>query len=232
MNLGPGRKATAMLLVLALFAFADISARAQIASGVAKEQLQRLYDGNRRYLQNGPQRPNQRPNGGAQTPFAAVVSCADARVAPEILFDQGVNDLFVVRVAGNTVGDPASQHPAETDTIQLQSLGYAVNSLGVKLIVVLGHDQCGAVRGALGQCGQPSIGPMFQNVCPAVRRIVAASWIKPDDRMTPTIAGNVEDQVKLLKQTPPFAEKVKKGELRIVGALYELTDGKVSVFIL
>ena len=131
----------------------------------------------------------------------------------------------MVRVAGNTVGDPASQRTAVTNTIQLQSLGYTVNSLGVKLIVVLGHVECGAVKGALDQCDQSSIGPLFQNICPAVRRTKASSIKNPKEWLMPTMAGNIQDQVNLLKATPPFAEMVKNKELRIVGGFYDLGIG-------
>lgn len=221
---------TASLLTLMLVACMASAANAQNSATVAAEQLKRLEDGNKRYVDNRAQRSGQRPVGGDQTPIAAVLSCSDARVPPEILFDQGVNDLFVVRVAGNTAGDPVA-HPAVTDTAQLQSLAYAVQSLKVKLIVVLGHVDCGAVKGALAHCGPSSIGPMFQNICPAVRRIAASSIKNPQEWLRPTMAGNIQDQVNLLKSTPPFADMVKNKELRIVGGFYEIGTGHVSMFL-
>jgi carbonic anhydrase len=200
------------------------SALAQTNSRVAATQLQKLLNGNRRYFGNRTRHVNQRPNGGPQYPFAAIVSCSDARVPPEILFDQGVNDLFVVRVAGNTVGDPAAAHPAVIDTVQLQSLAFAVQALQVRLILVLGHDQCGAVKGALSQCGQPSIGPMFQNICPAVSSVKESKQQLPD-----AIAANVRNQVKLLQATPPFAEMVTNNQLRIVGGVNNIATGRVTL---
>jgi carbonic anhydrase len=216
----------AALLTVALFVCVT-GPGAHSQNTTAAAQLERLLDGNRRYINNHARHPGQRPSGAHQTPFAAIVSCSDARVPPEILFDQGVNDLFVVRVAGNTVDDPAVAHPAVTDTIQLQSLAYAVQSLKVKLIVVMGHEQCGAVGGALQKCGQSAIGPMFQNICPAVNQ-VASSKIEPDQRLASAIAGNVQQQVKLLKATSPFKELVDNNQLRIVGAVYSF-DGKVTI---
>jgi len=214
------------MLLLPLYAATPV--RAQAAGNVAAVQLQKLLNGNRRYVADRVRRHNQRPNGGPQYPFAAVLSCSDARVPPEILFDQGVNDLFVVRVAGNTADDPAAAHPTVTDSVQLQSLAYAAQVLGVKLIVVLGHDQCGAVKGALEKCGQSAIGPMFQNVCPALHGIGAAG---SNNKLKEAVAANVRSQVALLKSTPPFAEMVKRNQLRIVGAVTDIDTGRVSLVI-
>jgi carbonic anhydrase len=217
----------ALLLTLDLIVCAAVAAAAQGRQTTAAAQLQRLLDGNQRYVNGHPRHPGQRPTGATQTPFAAILSCADARVPPEIVFDQGVNDLFVVRVAGNTADDPAAAHPAVTDTVQLQSLAYAVQTLKVKLIVVMGHEHCGAVGGALQKCGQSAIGPMFQNICPAVNQ-VASSKAESGDRLASAIQANVDDQVKLLKATSPFKEMVDSNQLRIVGAVYAF-DGKVAI---
>jgi carbonic anhydrase len=217
-------------LIFLMVGFSAAAAHAQTGSTVAATQLQRLLNGNRRYYTDRARRPNDRPTGGAQYPFVALVSCSDARVPPEILFDQGVNNLFVVRVAGNTVDDPAVAHPALIDTVQLQSLDFAVAALGVKLIVVLGHEQCGAVRGAIAKCGQPQIGPMFQNICPAVNDTASRSG--PDARLESTIVANVRRQVTLLRSTPPFAGLVRSNQLRIVGALNNITTGVATVVVL
>lgn len=219
-----------LVSMLMLVACVAAPARAQDGSTVAAVQLQKLLNGNRRYVNNRARHVNQRPNGGPQYPFAAILSCSDARVPPEILFDQGVNELFLVRVAGNTADDPAAAHPAVIDSVQLQSLDYAVQVLKVKLIVVLGHDQCGAVKGALEKCGQPSIGPMFQNICPAVRK-VAASSKEPGGQLKAAIEANVQDQVNLLKATPPFAEMVGNKQLRIVGAFSDINNGRVTLVV-
>jgi carbonic anhydrase len=223
------KRKMAGLLTLALIACLAAPVSAE-TSTVGATQLQRLQNGNRRYVNNRSRNPNDRPNGGTQYPFAAILSCSDARVPPEILFDQGVNDLFVVRVAGNTVDDPASAHRAVIDSVQLQSLAFAVRSLNVKLIVVLGHDQCGAVKGALQKCGQPDIGPMFQNICPAARA-VAGSSKEPDQQLKAAIGANVQDQVNVLKSTPPFAAMVKDGQLRIVGGFTDIKTGRVSILV-
>ena len=108
------------------------------------DPLQRLIDGNRRYVDGRLQHPNQTPArreevARGQKPFAAVVACADSRVAPEVVFDQGLGDLFVLRVAGNVAND-----------MILGSLEYAVLHLGVGLVAVIGHKGCGAVQAAIG----------------------------------------------------------------------------------
>jgi carbonic anhydrase len=214
-------------VVAAFWAFQVAATEPQTNAVPAAQALERLTKGNGRYVDNKPQRSNSRPVGRYQTPFAAVVSCADARVPVEILFDQGVNDVFVVRVAGNTVGDPASA-PASTDTVQLQSLAFAVTTLRVNLIFVLGHEECGAVQGALGLCGGSGIGPMFQNVCSTVGG-TQQPQVPPDQRLRSTVAANVQSQVNLLKRTPPFADLVKQGALKVVGGVYELKSGRVNV---
>jgi carbonic anhydrase len=212
-------------MLLALIAFAAAPVGAQQQRTVAAPQFQRLINGNRRYVNDRSRHPSQRPTAGPQYPFAAILSCSDARVPPEILFDQGVNDLFVVRVAGNTVDNPASAKRAVVDSVQLQSLAYAVQTMGVKLIVVLGHERCGAVMGAIQKCGESSIGPMFQNICPAVTKVAGNSSIQPGGRVMPTVEGNVRDQINVLKQMEPFKKLVDSKELRIVGGIYLGTGG-------
>lgn len=115
------------------------------------EALSRLKDGNARYVKGKLKHPNAAPARRAevaqkQTPFAAILSCADSRVPPEIVFDQGVGDLFVVRTAGQAVGD-----------IELASLEYAVEHLGASMIVVLGHERCGAVKATLEAVFPPPV---------------------------------------------------------------------------
>ncbi len=111
----------------------------------AAAALQQLLDGNARYKADKATRPDSRPSAAAQHPAAVVLSCSDSRVPPEILFDQGVGSLFVVRAAGNTYGQ-----------LKLESIEYAVAHLGTRLIVVLGHDQCGAVKAAVQEYPKPT----------------------------------------------------------------------------
>ena len=219
-------RAAACLVVSVFVACAYALADVQTNTVPADQALDLLKQGNEHYVADKAHHVKSRPVGGAQTPIAAVVSCADARVPPEILFNQGVNSLFVVRVAGNTVGNPDMVNPVAKDTIKMQSLAYAVEHLKVNLIIVLGHQKCGAVNGALSQCGKKDIGPMFQNICPAV---LETSKTPKDQRLPATIAANVVDQVKLLKRTPPFSDLVKAGTLKIVGGVYDIGSGKVDI---
>jgi carbonic anhydrase len=185
-----------------------------------------LTAGNGRFSSHTATRPNQCPWGIAQTPFAAILSCADARVPPEILFDTGVNELFIVRVAGNTVGAPTINSDAES--IMAQSLSFGVQVVGVKVIVVLGHTSCGAVNGALAPCdaGQGAGGPMLQNICPAAA--ATRSITDLDKRQNATVIENVILTVKLIGETPPFKGEIRKGRLAVVGGVYDIGTGKVT----
>ncbi len=219
-------RVAACLMVTVLIACAAALADEATNTVPADKALELLIKGNEAYVAGKAHHKKLRPVGGAQTPIAAVVSCADARVPPEILFNQGVNSLFVVRVAGNTVGNPEMVNPVAKDTIKMQSLAYAVEHLKVNLIIVLGHQKCGAVKGALTECGKKDIGPMLQNICPAVAE---TSKMPEEQRWSATIAGNVVDQVKLLKRTPPFSDLIKAGTLKIVGGVYDIGSGKVDI---
>lgn len=220
------KRAAACLAISIFVACACAWAATETNTVPADKALELLVKGNDAYVADKAHHKKSRPVGGAQTPIAAVVSCADARVPPEILFNQGVNSLFVVRVAGNTVGNPEMVNPVAKDTIKMQSLAYAVQTLKVNLIIVLGHQKCGAVNGALSECGKKGIGPMFQNICPAVAQ---TSKTPHDQRLSATIAANVVDQVNLLKRTPPFSDLIKAGTLKIVGGVYDIGSGKVDI---
>jgi carbonic anhydrase len=222
------KRAAVCLVVTVLLACAAAVADVATNTVSADQALEQLIKGNEAFVSDRAHHLKPRPVGGAQTPIAAVVSCADARVPPEILFHQGVNSLFVVRVAGNTVGNPDAVNPVAKDTIKLQSLAYAVEHLKVNLIVVLGHQKCGAVNGALGECGKKGIGPMFQNICPAVLQTQQAE-VPQDQRLQATIANNVRDQVNLIKRTTPFSDLIKAGTLKVVGGVYDIGSGKVDI---
>jgi carbonic anhydrase len=176
--------------------------------------LQRLLDGNARFVGNHTLRPNARPSSAPQHPFAAILSCADSRVPPEMIFDQGVGDIFVVRVAGNTY-----------DRLAFDSLHYAIAHLGARLIVVMGHDQCGAVAAAVKAYPDSKAAPMLTNIFPAV----AATRGQPGDPVVNAIAENARLVAQRLAAEPDLAPMVASGELRIVPARYNLTTGEVSV---
>jgi carbonic anhydrase len=191
-----------------------------------KAAFNQLAAGNDRFFHRSATRPNQCPWGIAQTPYATILSCSDARVPPEILFDTGVNELFIVRVAGNTAGAPTITTAA--DSIMSQSLAYGVQVVGTKIILVLGHTSCGAVKGALEPCdaGQGAGGPMLQNICPAAA--ATRGIADPDKRRAATVIQNVILTVKLISKMSPFRGEIRKRKLAIVGGVYDIGTGKVT----
>jgi len=194
----------------------------------ADEALKALMDGNKRFVESvngGPRRSEERRMEVTlgQAPFAVILACADSRVAPEILFDQGIGDLFVVRVAGNVVDT--------TNTGVQGSLEYGVLALGAPLIMVLGHSRCGAVAGAIealqkGTQFPGSINDIVQDIEPAVKK---AKGEKGDLLHNSNIA-NVELGVETLKNSDPvISDLVKKGKVKVVGANYDLKTGEVKL---
>lgn len=190
--------------------------------------LARLLDGNKRFARGEPAHPGRKPADFAplaegQAPLAAIVGCADSRVAPEVLFDQGVGDLFVVRVAGNVISGAGA-------TVK-GSIEYAVAELGVRLVLVLGHDQCGAVKAALKHISDNDPLPgAIADLVGTIRPAAEAVQGKPGNVLDNAIRANVERGVERLKGLDPIlAGPVKAGKVKVVGAVYGLRDGKVTV---
>jgi len=157
----------------------------------------------------------QRELAAGQHPHAAILSCADSRVAPEIVFDQGLGDLFDVRVAGNVAGD------AET-----ASLEYAAEHLHCPLLVVMGHQKCGAVSAAVEGGDAPGHLP---TLIAAIKPAVDAAAALPGDRIENAVRINVQNVVRQLRErTPILTEAATGGHLKIVGAVYSLDTGKVE----
>jgi carbonic anhydrase len=215
----------AMVVAVCILATARVLAAADAGTPTISpaEAMQRLMAGNERFQNDKTGHPllhSERREEliGGQSPFAVILSCSDSRVPPELIFDQGLGGLFVVRIAGNTVTRAG-----------LESIDYAVSHLGTNLIMVLGHDKCGAVKGALGQCSsKPDAGlaEIFANICSAVD---LARKKSADDLESRAIDLNVTEQVKILKQSPLFKKRVADGSLKIVGARYNLQSGKVEL---
>ncbi|MCU0384092.1 MAG: carbonic anhydrase [Cyclobacteriaceae bacterium] len=185
------------------------------------EALKRLKDGNQRFIEGKSVKPNQDFNrikevAGGQHPFATIVGCSDSRVPNEIIFDQGVGDLFIVRTAGQ-VSTYASWG----------SIEFAEEVLGTKLIVVLGHTQCGAVNAAVTLPEVPGhIVTLINAIKPAVTR---ARMLPHDNLLDASIKENVLMQVEQLKSLEPvLAKRVREGSIKIVGAIYHLQTGKVE----
>lgn len=190
------------------------------AADKPSDPLQRLVDGNQRFVAGQPEHPRQSPARRAelaesQAPFAVVLACADSRVAPEIVFDQGLGDLFVVRVAGNVI-----------DNTALGSIEYAVEHLHAPLVVVLGHERCGAVTAAVkGGHADGHIHSIVQAIEPAVQ----AAKSGPGDAVDNTIRANVRRVTMQLQHAEPIlAELVKAGKVKVVGGRYDLDTGAVE----
>jgi carbonic anhydrase len=205
-------------------------ARAEQASmpKTPDEALKKLMEGNRRFadgLTKSPRRTVEvrKEVAQGQKPFAAILACADSRVPPEIIFDQGIGDLFVVRVAGNIV------NPSNYGV--LGSLEYGVLALGASVIMVLGHTRCGAVTGAIEavQKGKEYPGAI-NDIVNAIGPAVVAAKNEPGDLLDNSIVSNVRLGVDTLTgSVPVLAGKVREGKVKIVGANYDLYTGEVKI---
>jgi carbonic anhydrase len=194
----------------------------------AGDALQRLLDGNKRYVGNklgtcaATNSAAREHLSRTQHPYAIILSCSDSRVPPELIFDKTLGEIFVIRVAGN-VADP----------IILGSIEYATEHLGSPLIMVLGHERCGAVTAAVNAKGKPegNIGAIISAIQPAARK---AKEIYKGGFSEELIECAVEVNAKavaasLTKRSKVLAEQLKEGKIKIVAAKYDLDDGKVTL---
>ncbi|WP_034355602.1 carbonic anhydrase [Deinococcus phoenicis] len=187
-----------------------------------------LKDGNARFFSGQATRPEADANQRralimGQTPFATVLACSDSRVPVEIVFDQGLGDLFVVRVAGNVVEGGV-----------LGSLEYATEHLDVRLIVVMGHEGCGAVAAAMLPADQLAREPenlrhLITAIQPCVRDLPPIRDKKA--RMREAVLNNVRHQVAALRQQPVIQAAEARGQIRVIGAFYEIGSGAVDFLI-
>jgi len=194
----------------------------------ADEALRLLQEGNARFVAGRSTRSCRVPddfNASAegQSPMAVIVACADSRVSPEILFDQGVGDIFVIRVAGNVV-DGAGV------TVK-GSIEYGVAELNAPLIMVLGHSNCGAVKAAIKHIDANDTLPgAIEGLVALVKPAVQATRTESGDKLENAIRANVVTGVTKLRGLPPIIAKgVAAGTVKVVGATYELHTGKVTL---
>jgi carbonic anhydrase len=186
--------------------------------------LKRLLKGNERYVEGESLRHEFKREREAlvagQNPFAAILSCADSRIAPEYAFDSGRGDLFVCRVAGNFASDEV-----------VASLEYAVSVLAVPLILVLGHERCDAVDAAIKSlAGGTTLPGHLPSLVAALAPAVKASSLQSGDTLANAIRQNVTDNVAHLKSaTPILSAAVEQNKLKVAGGLYRLRDGKVEL---
>jgi carbonic anhydrase len=198
--------------------------------GLSPEQaIQELSDGNDRYRFGTSRHPNltderRAQQATGQTPFAVIFGCVDSRAMPELLFDQGIGDLFVVRTAGPVLDDAA-----------LGSIEYAVKKLQVPLIVVMGHEYCGAVKATVDAMNNPSlqypgkIGTLVNAIRPAVEEV---RRLPADEQVDAASMAHVLRTARALQQSPVIAEALAAGKLKILPARYDLDEGVVQKLVL
>jgi len=184
-----------------------------------------LKQGNERFVTGRPEHPSQSIEhraslAVAQRPTAVLFGCADSRVAAEIIFDQGLGDMFVVRTAGQVI-----------DSAVLGSIEYAVTVLGVPLIAVLGHDSCGAVQATLdaldrGQVPGGFVRDIVERVTPSIMLGRREGLTRVDEFETRHV---IETGTQLLARSSAIADRVERGELAIVGLTYRLADGRITL---
>jgi carbonic anhydrase len=190
------------------------------AASAPDASLKKLVEGNNRYVNSKSQsidnlKKKRSTLLSSQSPFATIIGCSDSRVPPEIIFDQSLGDLFVVRVAGNVAG------PLELDSIE-----YAADQLACPLVLVLGHQGCGAVKAVL-EGGVSSID--LENVIPFIQQAVDQSRNLPGDPLTNAIMTNIKLNKQLLENNPVLKKLVKNNKLKIFGGYYDLQSGKVTI---
>jgi carbonic anhydrase len=231
-GIGAGLFAAAVVIAAVATGRCDDAVKCNAARPASADAaVQALADGNARWssgkLSNSGRDSERRECVAkeGQTPFAAVLACADSRVSPELVFDQGTGDLFVVRVAGNSV-----------DAVGEQSLAYAAEHLGVETILVLGHQKCGAVKAAVEAYPKPApefLALIYDGVAKA-REVIHQRGGNPDDKdavATEATDEHVILQVKHLREKHPFKEMIAAGKLKIVGGRYDLDTGRVVMLI-
>lgn len=203
---------------LVVFFLACLSCHTVGFAVTPKEALQLLVDGNERYVHERLLHPNRSQESRRlvalkQEPFAIILGCSDSRVSPEILFDQGIGDLFVVRVAGNVVG-----------AIEFDSITYSALVLGSSLVLVLGHERCGAVDAVLNG-NIKDIQAVADLIQPAVNAVKQESG----DPWENAIKANVRQSVAQIKKSSTIHQLINQDKLLVVGGFYSMDSGRVQI---
>lgn len=193
-----------------------------ITDAAHQTPLQRLLDGNDRFSHLHPIHPDEdlqhlQDAAREQHPFAVVVCCSDSRISPELIFDQGVGDLFVIRTAGNIIGG-----------LEMGSIEYAVEHLGTKLIVIMGHENCGAVKAFIEEGEAPG---HIKDIVDSLKQEAEIRAIPVTDRnrLADCINANVLHGIRQLHTQSTIIKENLNKELRIAGANYDLDDFKVAI---
>lgn len=187
--------------------------------------LTMLKEGNARFASDEGERRNYpaqvHATAAGQYPFAAIVSCMDSRAPVEILFDRGIGDVFSIRQAGNVI-----------DADVLGGLEYAVKVVGVKLILVLGHTHCGAVKGAIDGVELGNLTQLLKKIAPAIEGPVPSAKSKDDAFVTKVAEKNVRICMKEIREGSPIVREIlDSGKVGLAGAMYDVETGKVSFYL-
>ncbi len=212
-----------MLLGLALVLATLMSCQSRYEE--ALPPLEALKAGNQRFMAGHPVHPHEtlkhlRELKKGQHPHTVVVSCSDSRVPPELIFDQGLGDIFSVRTAGNVIGD-----------YELGSIEYAIEHLGCKLVVVLGHEECGALKAYLEHRGGEVSSDHIMSIVNYIENEEEEQVLEMSDStsLDAAIEANMKHGVHLLKSSEPILRHLtEKHEVQIIGALYNLDNGEVT----
>ncbi len=193
-------------------------------SYTAEEALTRLVAGNRRFVRGHARFPTVQKEvlanlAKSQRPYATIVGCSDSRVPPELVFDAGFGELFIVRIAGNVIS------PEVMGTLQ-----YAGVHLHTPLFVVLGHEGCGALQAALalklqGMRARARIALLLENILPGLQDI--GTELTPQEQLKAAVEANVRWSMRQLLDTPEGQARLAEGDMKLVGAIYELNTGRV-----
>lgn len=191
-----------------------------IANAVSPEKaLERLVQGNKRFTSDKLKHPNRTGMRReaikvTQKPFAIILGCSDSRVPPEIIFDQGLGDLFIIRVAGNVI-----------DAVGIDSIEFAANHLGSSIVLVLGHENCGAVSAVVAKQASdiPTVAKLIEPAVEKTRNLKGNHLIN-------AITANINQVVEQIQKTPVLIKLIEKKKLQIVGGYYHLETGKVDFF--
>jgi carbonic anhydrase len=216
------KKLFTLLLAPVVMTFTMCKNQPASAPSTPQEALAELIAGNERYASEKSIYPRSSMDRVAQTaphqaPFAAVVGCSDSRVPVELLFDQGIGDIFVIRTAGNNVNSE----------MVMGSVDYAIEHLRVKVLLVLGHGSCGGVTGAIteGEEEHGNIGSLLSTIREDVSQYVGQS-----DSLEAAIHHHAHVQVERIIAYPHVAEKIETGELLVKQAYYDVNTGKVTIY--
>lgn len=213
------------LFTLALLIFAACVTQPNSDKNIGGKQIQKLIEGNNRYVHAQLLHPHQsisrlKEISAEQTPFAVIISCSDSRVPPEIIFDQGLGDLFVIRTAGNVIGE-----------YELASIEYAVLKLNCKVIVITGHEKCGAIQAFMEQSSDSLSGHLnslvkFIGAQPNSQRLQQLGT----DKSYQAVLGNIIYGVNFIKENSSvIRQKFESKELELYGAVYHMENGKINI---